>query len=343
MIKIGINGYGRIGRVIHRICDRNRNISVVSINDINPDIHNIAYLANYDSTYGPRDERIRVAGKKLQYEENEISVYHEAKISDVSWDNEGIDILIDSSGIQSNLKDALSLKDTIKHVIVTNSPAEELVDKTIVYGVNHNLIKPSEDFLISSSICDTVAFAPLAKLINDNFEIVEGFLTTLHPWLGYQNLLDGPSKSYGQPGKIHDNYALGRSSVMSLIPKYTSAISATYKVVPELRDKFLAVSYRIPTSIVSSGDATIKVKKNISMESIAELLNDYEKKFPKILKNNHEGLISNDFIGTDYSVVVDNRFLMVKENSLKVMTWYDNEWGYSSRVVDLIDYIGSSN
>ena len=124
MIKIGINGYGRIGRVIHRICDRNRNISVVSINDINPDIHNIAYLANYDSTYGPRDERIRVAGKKLQYEENEISVYHEAKISDVSWDNEGIDILIDSSGIQSNLKDALSLKDTIKHVIVTNSSIE---------------------------------------------------------------------------------------------------------------------------------------------------------------------------------------------------------------------------
>ena len=130
---------------------------------------------------------------------------------------------------------------------------------------------------------------------------------------------------------------------MSLIPKYTSAISATYKVLPEIKDKFLAVSYRIPTSIVSSGDATIKVKKDISLADIESLLLNYENDFPKILKNNTEGLISTDFVKTDFSVVVDNRFLMVKENTIKILTWYDNEWGYSSRVVDLIDYIGSGN
>ena len=342
MIRIGINGYGRIGRVIHRISDLNPNISIVAINDINPDINNIAYLSNYDSTYGPRDTKISSDGDDLICGENRIKVSHEDDISNVAWEDSSTDIVIDSSGIESNLKSARKLEGKVKHVVVTNSPPEELVDNTIIFGVNHESIE-LDHFLISSSICDAIAFAPVAKLLNDNFEITEGYLTTLHPWLGYQNLLDGPSKSYGQPGKIYDNYALGRSSVMSLIPKYTSAISATYKVLPEIKDKFLAVSYRIPTSIVSSGDATIKVKKDISLADIESLLLNYENDFPKILKNNTEGLISTDFVKTDFSVVVDNRFLMVKENTIKILTWYDNEWGYSSRVVDLIDYIGSGN
>ena len=342
MIRIGINGYGRIGRVIHRISDQNANIKLVAINDINPDINNIAYLSNYDSTYGPRETKITPEGQELIYDGNRIKVSHEDDISNVSWEDSLIDIVIDSSGIESNLESARNLEGKVKHVVVTNSPAEDLIDNTVIYGVNHETIE-DDHFLISSSICDAIAFAPVAKLLNDNFEITEGYLTTLHPWLGYQNLLDGPSKSYGQPGKIYDNYALGRSSVMSLIPKYTSAISATYKVLPELKDKFLAVSYRIPTSIVSSGDATIKVKDNISLDDIENLLRNYESDFPKILKNNTEGLISTDFVKTDFSVVVDNRFLMVKKNTIKILTWYDNEWGYSSRVVDLIDYIGSSN
>lgn len=341
MIRIGINGYGRIGRVIHRISDQNPNIKLVAINDINPDINNIAYLSNYDSTYGPRETKITPEGQELIYDGNRIKVSHEDDISNVSWEDSLIDIVIDSSGIESNLESARNLEGKVKHVVVTNSPAEDLIDNTVIYGVNHETIE-DDHFLISSSICDAIAFAPVAKLLNDNFEITEGYLTTLHPWLGYQNLLDGPSKSYGQPGKIYDNYALGRSSVMSLIPKYTSAISATYKVLPELKDKFLAVSYRIPTSIVSSGDATIKVKDDISLDDIENLLRNYESDFPKILKNNTEGLISTDFVKTDFSVVVDNRFLMVKKNTIKILTWYDNEWGYSSRVVDLIDYIGSS-
>ena len=283
MINIGINGYGRIGRVLHRICDLHPEIHLLAINDINPDINNIAYLANYDSTYGPRAEKLIVENSNIISSKNKIKVFHEPDIAEVPWSDCGITTVIDSSGILENLESSRKLAGSVKKIIVTNSPDENLVDKTVVYGVNHELVDKENDFLVSGSICDATAFAPLAKLIDDEFNILEGFLTTLHPWLGYQNLLDGPSKSYAQPGKIYDNYALGRTSIMTLIPKNTSAITATYKVLPQIKDKFLAMSYRVPTSIVSSADATIKVDKQISFDDVSNLLHDYEKKHPKIM------------------------------------------------------------
>ena len=195
------------------------------------------------------------------------------------------------------------------------------------------------DFIISSSICDATAISPIIKLIDSHFEIENGFITTLHPWLGYQNLLDGPSKSYAVPGEIIDNYALGRSSPMTLIPKNTSAISATSKILPEIKDKFTAISYRVPTSIVSSADLTILVKKNIKIQDIENLFLKFEKNNPTILSNNYEGLVSSDFIRSEQSVTIDHRFLQVKNNFVKLICWYDNEWGYSSRVCDLINFI----
>tara|TARA_B100001250_G_scaffold300104_1_gene261795 strand:- start:29938 stop:30966 length:1029 start_codon:yes stop_codon:yes gene_type:complete len=339
-ITIGINGYGRIGRVIHRICDQFPNISVCAINDINEDIENIAYLANYDSTYGPRDTKLFVENDKLMTNTDSISVFTEDNISKVPWSDAGVSIVVDSSGILSNLESSRDLENQVNKVIVTNSPDESLIDKTIIYGVNHESLDKNNDFLISSSICDAIAFAPIAKLIDSNYEIKQGSMTTLHPWLGYQNLLDGPSKSYAQPGKIYDNYALGRTSVMTLIPKYTSAVSATTKVLNNLEGKFMAYSYRIPTSIVSSADATIEVEKEVTLEALVDLLESSEKKNPKIIHNNYDALVSTDFIKTDYSVIVDHRFIQVKNNHIKLMTWYDNEWGYSSRVVDLVNYLG---
>lgn len=339
MMNIGINGYGRIGRVIHRIADLNSSINVIAINDINPDISNIAYLANYDSTYGRRDSFLNVKNNSLVYEDKLINFYNENNISNVPWGDLGVDIVIDSSGILENLKSSLLLKGQVDNVIVTNSPSDELVDKNIIYGVNEQEIDKKNDFLVSSSICDAIAFAPLAKLIDREFKIEQGFLTTLHPWLGYQNLLDGPSKSYAQPGKIYDDYVLGRSSTMTLIPKNTSAISATCKVLPQLKNKFLAMSYRVPTSIVSSADATLKVHKKVTLDDLVELFSESERKNPKIIHNNYDALVSTDFIKTDFSVVVDHRFLKVENGYIKMLSWYDNEWGYSSRVVDLLNYI----
>lgn len=339
MINISINGYGRIGRAIHRIALQRNDINVVSINDINPDINNIAYLLNYDSTYGRINDKATIESDCVVIGKSKTKVYNIENIDNVPWQEHHVDILIDSSGVSKNIELSKKIKGKVKHIIFTNSPNENLIDKTIVYGVNNQDIDKNKDFLISSSICDAVAFAPIAKLIDDLYQIERGFLTTLHPWLAYQNLLDGPSKSYAVPGNIMDNYALGRTSPMTLIPKSTSAISATYKILPNLKDKFTAMSYRIPTNIISSGDITIKVKKPVDKEKLISDLEKYQDNHPNILMINEEALISSDFIGSPISVIVDKRFLKVEDNFIKILTWYDNEWGYSSRVVDLIQYL----
>ena len=342
-MKIGINGFGRIGRVLHRIISTDNNFSLVAINDINPDINNIAYLANYDSTYGKLEDKFKVENDFLVNNLEKVKVFSNPKIDEVPWSEIGVDILIDSSGIEQNLKDSINLKGSLKNIIFTNSPDPSLVDKTVIYGVNHEKIDISQDFLVASSICDATAISPILKLLNDTFTIKKGFVTTLHPWLGYQNLLDGPSKSYAVPGEIIDNYALGRSSTMTLIPKNTSAVSATYKVLPELQDKFLAYSYRIPTNIVSSADLTIQLEEELDINIIKDTLSAYSAKNPDILSINKDALVSSDFIRSTFSGVVDYRFLKVKEDTVKIMVWYDNEWGYSSRVVDLLGYLKKSH
>jgi len=341
MIRIGINGFGRIGRVLTRIIQSRNNLDVVAINDINPDINNIAYLYNYDTTYGKNDELVNVKEDIIFNTNLNIKIHHQKNLLDVPWDESGIDILIDSSGISENLKSYRNLSDTIDRVIITNSPDPKFIDNEMIYGVNHHNFDREKDFIISSSICDATAISPILKCILEKYEIENGFLTTLHPWLGYQNLLDGPSKSYAVPGEIYDNYALGRSGPMTLIPKNTSAITATSKVVPEIKGKFISNSFRVPTNIVSSADMTIKIKENINLELIKEIFLSFSRKFAGIIDNNFDGLVSTDFIGNEYASTIDHRFLKVQDNYIKLICWYDNEWGYSSKVVDLINYISN--
>ena len=339
---VGINGFGRIGRAILRNNLEKKYFDIVHINDINPDINNLAYLIKFDSTYGKLLNKVKVKKGKLIIDDNEIVITHEKSISDVDWTRTSVDIVIDSSGVDINLSNASKLKrQGIKKYICTNSPAKEKVDKTIIMGVNEKTINLDNDFKIAASICDANAFVPVTNLLENNYGIEHGFLTTLHPWLGYQNLLDGPSVSYSSPGEIHDHYALGRSSFGTLIPKTTSAINASCKVLESLNGKFLSFSYRVPTMIVGSGDASIKLKKKTSTTEVMELFNQAQRdqKYA-IFHNNTKNLISSDFIGSDYSVVVDHRWLHVNEdNYIKVVMWYDNEWGYSARVMDLVNFL----
>ena len=216
MTKIGINGFGRIGRVITRIVQSRGDLEIVAINDINPDIQNIAYLYNYDTTYGKNEHPVSVKNDIIYNSVSKIRVFNHINILDVPWKDCGIDILIDSSGISENLSKYKELYDQLNRIIVTNSPNPEFIDNEIIYGVNHINFDPNKDFIISSSICDATAISPILKCILEKYKIQNGFLTTLHPWLGYQNLLDGPSKSYAVPGEIYDNYALGRSGPMTL-------------------------------------------------------------------------------------------------------------------------------
>ena len=343
MINVGINGFGRIGRAIYRINLKQNAFKVVLINDINPSVDNLAYMLKYDSTYGVLDLDVKNSNGSLQINNNEpVKIYHKQSIAEVPWEKYDVDILIDASGVHENLIYKKELKRKgIKHQIVTNTPDSDEIDRYVIMGVNEDRLIDNKSFLISSSICDANAVAPVLNKLNNEYEIDHGFLTTLHPWLSYQNLLDGPSRSFAYPGTIVDNFALGRASINALIPKTTSAIRASTKVLDFLDDKFQSLSFRVPTSIVSTADISVKLKRQTNKNDILNMFNTAEQKQKfNIIKNNTDPLISTDFIGSNYSAILDHRWTQINgSNYLKMILWYDNEWGYSYRVVDLVKLI----
>jgi glyceraldehyde 3-phosphate dehydrogenase len=343
MLRIGINGFGRIGRAIFRINTISKIFEVVAINDTNPSSDNLAYMLKYDSTYGKMENEITCeSGNLLLDNQKPIPIHHDQSIKDVPWEKYDVDIIIDSSGIFENIKHKnILLGKGIKHQIVTNTPESEFINKYVVLGVNESELFEGENFLISSSICDANAFSPVMNIINSNYGIDHGFLTTLHPWLAYQNLLDGPSRSYAYPGTIHENFSLGRASVNAMIPKTTSAIRASKKVLPFLEDKFQSLSFRVPTSIVSAADVSVKLVKATTKEDIITNFSQYEEQQKyRIIHNNFAPLVSTDYIKSNYSAIIDHSWTQINDaNYLKLILWYDNEWGYSSRVLDVIRYI----
>ena len=227
MLKVGINGIGRIGKAIFKNNLKKGAFKVVAINDINQDCGNLAYQINYDTLYGRLEKKFSVEGKYLVNEDHKISVFSNPHIDEVPWDEAGVDILIDSSGVLDNVlraKKAVA-KGLAKKIVVTHSPEE--VDFTMVLGANEDKLNLLNHDVISSSICDATALGPVISLIKQNYGINSGHITTLHPWLNYQNLMDGPASSWSVPGKIYHHYALGRSSIGNIIPKPTSAFEAT--------------------------------------------------------------------------------------------------------------------
>jgi glyceraldehyde 3-phosphate dehydrogenase len=342
MIRIGINGLGRIGRAIIRSNSLNPRFEVVAVNDINPDIGNIAYQLNYDTTYGQLADKYEVSGGNLANGFCNMAVSHERHIDDVPWEKSGAEIVIDASGVFDNVIRARELlaRQAISHVVVTHSP--DNVDFTMVLGANHELFDVSKHRLVSSSICDATALAPVLKCVEENFGIREGYITTLHPWLNYQNLSDGPASSWSHPGEIYHHYSLGRASIGNMIPKPTSAITATCKVMQNLSEGQIgSFSYRTPTAIVGSADITLVTERETTP---SEVIGKFEEvalnQRWKIIQNNLDPLVSLDFLKSEYSAIVDHRWTgVIGGNLLKLVLWYDNEWGYSTRVVDQVAYI----
>jgi len=341
-LRVGINGFGRIGRAIYRINLKKNLFDIVAVNDINPDIKNMAYLLKYDSTYGRLEENVSHDENSLIVQAGKVRVYHKARILEVPWEKHDVDIVIDSSGVKANFQAIMTGKSNVKHFIVTNSPSAEI--KTIIFGVNEDGFDPEAHRVISSSICDTIALTPLLKLITEAHEIESGFLTTLHPWLPYQNLLDGPSVSWSQPGDVFSHYALGRASTQNIIPKSTSAILAADHVLPGLSRKVQSFSYRVPTQIVSSAVLILLLDKSIKQADLLGRFYQYEENQKyKVIRNSVEPLTSVDYRGEEYSAIIDHRWTKVENHRhVKLVYWYDNEWGYSSRVVDLVDKISQS-
>ena len=343
MIRIGINGLGRIGRAIYRVNALKNSFKVVAINDINPDPQNIGYTLNYDTLYGRLDKPLK-SEKDILCDDygNSIHVSHKSHIDEVDWGRHDVDFVIDSSGVLDNVVRARNLFDKggVERVFVTHSPSN--VDFTMVLGANEDQLNLDEHKIISTSICDATALAPVLKTINSEFGIKNGYITTLHPWLNYQNLMDGPSSSWSVPGEIYHHYALGRSAIGNMIPKPTSAIEATCRVLEDLAEETIgSFSYRTPTAIVGSADITLNLSNSTSREKILDVFGEIENEQQlDIIHNNIEPLVSLDFIKAEFSAIVDHRWTdVIDGNLLKMVLWYDNEWGYSSRVVDQVKFV----
>ena len=343
-IKIGINGLGRIGRHVFRLASKDNDFEIVQINEKVSDLNNWIYTISYDTIYGKYLENLKVDKNYLILNEKKIKTSNKNIISDVPWGESNIDYIIDCTGIKENVKKARSIleRKEVKKVFISHSPDD--VDFTMVLGVNEKLYDNKKHNLIASSICDATAIAPIAKLINEKFKIISGYVTTLHPWLSYQNLMDGPSSSWSMPGEVYHHYALGRSSIGNLIPKPTTAVDAVLKVIPELNKETLgSFSYRTPTQIVGSADLTFLVEKNLLLSEILEVFQYYEsnQNYP-ILKLCKDPLVSLDFVKEPFSCVVDERWLnVINGNLIKCVLWYDNEYGYASNIIRQLKLVHS--
>ncbi len=341
MIRVGINGFGRIGRAIYRCNLEQQAFEVVVVNDINPDNGNLAYTLNYDTTYGPLRAPFTHDAQSLYNDRHRLLVTHEQRVDQVDWAAHGVDYLIDATGVAANWQ---ALRRTVAEqdlAVAFVTQASNDVDYTLVLGANDDGFDPTEHRVVSSSICDATAIAPVMKRILSAFGIESGMVTTVHPWLSYQNLSDGAASSWSVPGTIHHHYALGRSSIGTLIPKPTSAVEVTCRSLPELSpDRIGSFSYRVPTPVVGSADLTLLCQRDITRR---ETLDQFEQmaaqqRWP-IVHNNFEPLISADFQQNRHSAVVDHRFTEIAgRRLLKLVLWYDNEWGYASRVVDHVAF-----
>jgi glyceraldehyde 3-phosphate dehydrogenase len=341
MIKIGINGFGRIGRAFFRINLRHKKYQIVAINDIDPDVNNLAYLLKYDTTYGKLlDDKVEVYDGNLVVNGVNSKVFCKKEINNVPWSELGVDVVIDSSGVQSNVMAGRDVVASgVKKVIVTHSPKEG-VDITLMKGVNESSYDKSKHHVISSSICDANAVAPFYKAINDAFGVELGEITTLHPWLSYQNLLDGTIRSVSSPGHYWSDYALGRSSIGSLIPKDTTLVKALTKVIDGIDENVHSSSFRTPTAIVSAADGVFLLKNKTTQEQVFEVLEAYDKKNPDVLQLDDRSLVSIDYLANEYAAVVDTRWLFLnKGKMLKFVLWYDNEWGYTKRAYNLTAFL----
>lgn len=329
-VKIGINGFGRIGRIAFRVAVNRPEIQIVGINDL-LDVNHLAYLLKYDSVHGRFDGDIQVVNGNLVVNGTTIRVSAERNPEDLKWDEVGADIVLDCTGIFTTLEGAG------KHIVagakkvVISAPSEDA--PMFVMGVNHKKIT-SEETIVSNASCTTNCLAPLAKVINDKFGIVEGLMTTVHAATATQFTVDGPSRK---------DYRLGRASLNNIVPASTGAAKAVGKVIPELNGKLTGMAFRVPTVDVSVVDLTVRLEKSASFEEVKAALKDAsENELKGILGYTEEGVVSQDFVSEPRTSVFDaNASIGLNDNFVKLVSWYDNEFGYSTKLVDLAEYIHS--
>jgi glyceraldehyde 3-phosphate dehydrogenase len=331
-IKVGINGFGRIGRNVLRAALNDKNIEIVAVNDLT-DAKTLAHLLKYDSILGNLSNNITAGADSISVDGKSVHVFKEKDPAALDWSKFGVQVVIESTGRFTNAEDAKKhLKGSVKKVIISAPAKGE--DVTVVLGVNEDKYDASKHNVISNASCTTNCLAPVAKVINDNFTIKSGTMTTIHSYTNDQVILDFP----------HKDLRRARAAALSMIPTSTGAAKAIYLAIPELKGKLDGFAMRVPTPNVSVVDLVVFTEKATSVEEVNAALKKASKdgRLKGYLGYEENELVSMDFRGDDRSSIVDAPLTrVVNGNCVKVIAWYDNEWGYSCRVKDLINYLGS--
>ena len=329
-IKIGVNGFGRIGRMVMRASLQRDDIEVVAVNDL-LDLDHLAYLLKYDSVHGKCNADISVKNNNLVIDGKEIIISAERDPKNISWGSKNVDIVAECTGIFTTLETAQYHIDGGAPKVVISAPSKDA--PMYVMGVNHDDVDKN-DLIISNASCTTNCLAPLTKVLNDSFGVEEALMTTVHAVTATQFTVDGPSKK---------DYRGGRSSLLNIIPASTGAAKAVTKVIPSLEGKITGMAFRVPTANVSVVDLTVKLAKETSYnEVMSTFKNASENELKNILGYTEEAVVSQDFIGDSRTSIVDAKAgIQLNSKFYKIISWYDNEAGYSSKLLDLAKHFCS--
>ncbi len=331
-IRVGINGFGRIGRQVYRAAADMNDIEIVAVNDLT-NAKTLAHLLKYDSVHGHFPGEVKAEGDTIYANGKALKVLSERDPAALPWGELGVDIVIESTGLFTDAKKAMAHRNAGAKKVIISAPAKG-EDITIVLGVNHEKYDPQNHHIISNASCTTNCRAPVAKPLHDKLGIVRGLMNTIHSYTNDQRILDLP----------HEDLRRARAAAMSIIPTTTGAAKAVGLVIPELNGKLNGMSLRVPTPDVSVVDLVCEVSRDTSIEEVNQILRDFAATaYPNVLKVSDEPLVSMDYKTCPISSIVDSALTMVLEKRMvKVISWYDNEWGYSNRVVDLVHYVSKS-
>lgn len=328
MIKLGINGFGRIGRLVLREVLQRNDVEVVAINDVIEDTEQLAYLFKYDSVHGRFKGNIEVKSGSLVIDGKEIRITSERNPENLKWNEVEASVILDCSGVFKEIESASAHIKAGAEKVVISSPSKTA--PMFVIGVNHHELK-SDQNIISGASCTTGCLAPMAKIIHDELEIIEGLMTTVHAVTASQSTVDEAAKK---------NFRIGRSSLTNIIPSTTGAAIAVTKVIPDLEGKLTGMAFRVPTTNVSVVDLTVRTKKGATMEEVKKLFkNASQGKYRGIVDYTEEGVVSQDFISNTHLCTFDaDASIALNNNFFKLIGWYDNEYGYAAKLIDLAVY-----
>lgn len=337
MIKVGVNGFGRIGRLFYRAAlddkEFQEHFEVVAVNDIT-DAPTLAHLLKYDSTFGKLNHDVKVEGDSIVVDGKQIKVLNAKDPLQLPWKSLGVEYVIESTGLFTDRENASKHLSSGAKKVIISAPAKN-PDLTVVMGVNNNLYDPNKHAIVSNASCTTNCLAPVVKVLDENFGIEKGFMTTCHAYTNDQRVLDLP----------HKDLRRARAAAMNIIPTTTGAARAIGEVLPHLKGKLDGIALRVPVPDCSVNDFVCIVKKNVTRDMVNAALKDASETYLKgILEFTIEPIVSSDVKGNPHSAIVDGQSTMVMEGNLvKTLAWYDNEWGYSCRLVDLLKFMAKKD